>query len=87
VMTLLGACKVLGGLALLAPGVPRLAEWAYAGIVFNLVGAALSHAAVGHPMTKVMAPLVVLAVAVASWALRPPSRRLDVPKSRAAPAN
>jgi len=73
----LGACKVLGGLALLAPRLPRLKEWAYAGITCNLIGAAASHAAAGHPATKVMAPLLVLAVALTSWSLRPASRRLD----------
>jgi uncharacterized membrane protein YphA (DoxX/SURF4 family) len=73
---LLGGCKLLGGLALLAPGLPRLKEWAYAGIAFNLIGAAVSHAAVGHPAAKVIAPLVVLALAGASWALRPARRKL-----------
>lgn len=77
VMTLLGGCKVLGGIALLAPGLPRLKEWAYAGIAFNLVGAAVSHAAVGHPTAKVLAPLVVLALAVASCVLRPANRRIE----------
>jgi uncharacterized membrane protein YphA (DoxX/SURF4 family) len=75
-ITLLGGCKLLGGLALLAPGLPRLKEWAYAGIAFNLMGAAVSHAAVGHPTAKVIAPLVVLAFAGASWALRPANRQL-----------
>jgi uncharacterized membrane protein YphA (DoxX/SURF4 family) len=75
-ITLLGGCKVLGGLALLTPGFPRLKEWAYAGIAFNLIGAAVSHAAVGHPAAKVIAPVAVLAVVVASWALRPANRRL-----------
>jgi uncharacterized membrane protein YphA (DoxX/SURF4 family) len=75
-VTLLGGCKVLGGLALLVPGLPRLKEWAYAGIAFNLIGAAVSHAAVGHPAAKVIGPLVVLALAGASWALLPANRRL-----------
>jgi uncharacterized membrane protein YphA (DoxX/SURF4 family) len=76
-VTLLGACKVLGGVALVAPGFPRLKEWAYAGIAFNLIGAAVSHAAVGHPTAKVIAPLVVLAFAVASCVLRPANRRVQ----------
>jgi uncharacterized membrane protein YphA (DoxX/SURF4 family) len=76
-VTLLGAFKLLGGLALLAPRLPRLKEWAYAGIVFNLIGAAVSHAAVGHPAAKVTIPLVYLGIVVASWSLRPASRRLD----------
>ena len=75
-VTILGAWKLLGGLALLAPRLPRLKEWAYAGIAFDLTGAAFSHAAVGHPAAKVIAPLVILGLAAASWALRPASRRL-----------
>jgi uncharacterized membrane protein YphA (DoxX/SURF4 family) len=77
VVTLLGGCKVLGGLALLAPGLPRLKEWAYAGITFNLLGAAVSHATAGHPAVKVIAPLVILGIALASWRLRPASRRIE----------
>ena len=75
-VTILGARKLLGGLALLAPRLPRLKEWAYAGIAFDLTGAAFSHAAVAHPAAKVIAPLVILGLAAASWALRPASRRL-----------
>ena len=43
-VTILGTWKVLGGLAILAPRLPRLKEWAYAGIAFDLTGAAFSHA-------------------------------------------
>ena len=75
-VTILGAWKLLGGLALLAPRLPRLKEWAYAGIAFDLTGAAFSHAAVAHPAAKVIAPLVILGIAAGSWALRPASRRL-----------
>lgn len=82
-VTWLGACKLLGGATLLAPRVARLKEWAYAGITFNLVAAALSHAAVAHPAPKVLAPLLLLAVALASWHLRPPSRRLEPSPSAA----
>ena len=49
---------------------------AYAGIAFDLTGAACSHAAVGDPAVKVIVPLVILAIAVASWALRPASRKI-----------
>jgi uncharacterized membrane protein YphA (DoxX/SURF4 family) len=74
--TILGAWKVLGAAALFAPGLPRLKEWAYAGIVFDLTGAAFSHAASGDPAGKVITPLVLLALAAASWALRPEGRKL-----------
>src|SRR6185437_13835354 len=41
---IIGAWKVLGGVALLVPRLPQLKEWAYAGIFFNMTGAAISHA-------------------------------------------
>src|SRR4051812_40398041 len=73
---ILGAWKVLGGVVILAPRLPRLKEWAYAGMVFDLTGAAASHAAVGDPAGKVVAPLIITGIALASWALRPESRTL-----------
>jgi hypothetical protein len=75
-VTLLGFWKTLGGLAVLAPRLPRVKEWAYAGMAFDLTSAAVSHAAVGHPALKVIVPLVILAIVAASWALRPAARRL-----------
>jgi len=76
VATLLGTWKLLGALAILVPGAPRLKEWAYAGIAFDLSGAVVSHATVGDGIGQFAAPLVLLALAFASWALRPASRRL-----------
>lgn len=75
--TLLGGWKVLGALAVLAPGLPRLKEWAYAGIAFDLTGAAFSHLSVGDEAAKVVIPLVLLGVAVTSWTLRPANRTLQ----------
>jgi hypothetical protein len=80
---LLGVWKVLGGLAIVAPGFPRLKEWAYAGILFELTGAAVANAtmgaSIGAEWWHVPAPLLVAAIMVGSWALRPPSRRLPGP--------
>lgn len=76
VATLLGTWKLLGAAAILAPGMPRLKEWAYAGMFFDLTGAALSHAAVHDPAPKIITPLVLAALAIASWLLRPQSRVL-----------
>jgi hypothetical protein len=75
-LTLIGAWKVLGAAAILAPRAPRLKEWAYAGIVFDLTGAVLSHLAVGDPLTLALPASIVAMLALASWALRPSSRRL-----------
>jgi len=74
--TILGAWKVLSVPALLLPGLPRVKEWAYAGMFFDLTGAAFSHAAVSDPAAKVITPLVIAALLIASWWLRPASRVL-----------
>jgi uncharacterized membrane protein YphA (DoxX/SURF4 family) len=42
----IGVMKVLGVIAILVPGFPRLKEWAYAGLFFDLVGAIYSFIAV-----------------------------------------
>jgi hypothetical protein len=78
---ILGFWKVLGAIAILVPRYPRLKEWAYAGIFFDLTGAAVSCAAVGGYGAygfHVIAPLVLTALTVASWALRPESRTIGV---------
>jgi uncharacterized membrane protein YphA (DoxX/SURF4 family) len=73
---ILGVWKVLGGIAVLAPGLPRLKEWAYAGMFFDLSGASASHAAIREPVGPIVTPLIILAIVMASWALRPASRKL-----------
>jgi hypothetical protein len=73
---MLGFLKILGGIAILVPRFPLLKEWAYAGIVFNMAGAAASRIFVGDPAGHIIAPLVICAIAVASWHLRPASRKI-----------
>lgn len=48
----LGVAKVLGTVAILVPGWPRLKEWAYAGFVFDLTGAMYSFMSVGDPVSN-----------------------------------
>ena len=76
---ILGVWKVLGAIAILVPRFPRLKEWAYAGIFFDLTGAAASCAAVGGYGAyafHVIAPLILTGLTVASWALRPEGRTI-----------
>jgi hypothetical protein len=78
---ILGFWKVLGAIAILVPRFPRLKEWAYAGIFFDLTGAAASCAAVGVYGAfgfHILAPLIIAGLTVASWALRPASRFIGV---------
>jgi uncharacterized membrane protein YphA (DoxX/SURF4 family) len=76
-LVILGIWKLLGAVALVIPRFPRLKEWAYAGVLFDLTGAVASLSVSGLISVGTMAyPIVMTCVAVASWALRPPSRRL-----------
>ena len=78
---ILGCWKALGAIAILVPRFPLLKEWAYAGIFFDLTGAAASCAAVGGYGAyafHVLAPLILTGLTVASWALRPPSRTIGI---------
>jgi uncharacterized membrane protein YphA (DoxX/SURF4 family) len=79
-MSILGVWYISAGLVLLAPRLPRLKEWAYAGLVINYTGAAASHIAVGDDGKTLVGPAVFLVLTVASWALRPPARR-DLPSA------
>ena len=76
--TILGFWKVVGAIVVLAPRLPRLKEWAYAGAFFNLTGAFASHVACGDDARHVWLPLILAGIALASWALRPPDRRLGI---------
>lgn len=75
VLAILGVWKIPGAITLIVPGLLRLKEWAYAGIVFELSAGAVSHAICGHRQ-EMIAPVVLAGVALTSWALRPPSRVL-----------
>jgi hypothetical protein len=72
----LGLGKVLAILAILWPGLPRLKEWAYAGIFFNMLGAIVSHVARNDPAWSIVVTVTIAAITLASWALRPQNRRL-----------
>ena len=78
VLWIIGIWKILGAITVVVPGFVRLKEWAYAGIVFELSGAAASLAACGRSL-DLIAPLFLLGLALASWALRPASRTLGKP--------
>jgi uncharacterized membrane protein YphA (DoxX/SURF4 family) len=77
--TIIGFWKILGAIAILVPRFPRLKEWAYAGIFFNMTGAAFTNVAVGVAVWHLIVDLVLAALTIASWALRPASRRLEGP--------
>ena len=70
-LNILGAWKIFGAIAIVIPGVPRVKEWAYAGMAFDLTGAAFSRAASGDSVITVLVPVIIAILVVTSWALRP----------------
>ena len=67
----IGWVKVLGVMAILIPGFPRIKEWAYAGLVFDLVGAMYSTTAVAGQLDAfgVVFMTVIIGMAFASYFL------------------
>lgn len=55
----LGLAKLLGIIAVLVPGFPRLKEWAYAGLFFDLTGAIYSMFSIGAPVSDWLLTLVL----------------------------
>lgn len=76
VMPILGTAYVLAAIAIIIPGLPRLKEWAYAGVVFAMTAAFVSHVSIGDSFAEMAPPLVILSLNVASYVLRPNSRRI-----------
>lgn len=62
-----GITKVLGIVALLIPGYPRLKEWVYAGFTFDLVGAIYCLIAIGFPALRLWPQLIALALLAGSY--------------------
>jgi uncharacterized membrane protein YphA (DoxX/SURF4 family) len=71
---LLGIAKLLGVIALLIPGWPRLKEWAYAGFTFAWIAASVAHYLANEKPSAVM-PLVLLVLLAISYVTRPPDRQ------------
>jgi len=75
-LTILGIWKILGVITVLAPKLPVLKEWAYAGFFFAMSGAAISHIALGDPVTEILPSLLLLTLTIVSWYFRPESRKI-----------
>jgi hypothetical protein len=72
----LGIAKPVAAIVLLVPGFALLKEWAYAGVTFALVMAAISAYSSGDGVKVWILPLVLLAIVAVSYITRPPNRRL-----------
>lgn len=63
----LGIAKILAVIAILIPGYPRVKEWAYAGLTFDLIGATYSQVAVHMPAAQCSFMVIWFAVLAGSY--------------------
>ncbi|WP_317898429.1 DoxX family protein [Aurantibacillus circumpalustris] len=59
--------KILGVIAILIPGYPRIKEWAYAGLIFDLAGATYSQIAAGMPTDGLIFMAISFTLAFGSY--------------------
>jgi len=63
----IGFAKILGSIAILIPGFPRIKEWAYAGLAFDLIGAVYSNISVGPIQAQMALMLVWIVPGIVSY--------------------
>lgn len=78
-MVILGYWKLAGAIAIVIPKTPVVKEWAYAGMFINLTAASMSNYISGLGTKEIIAPLTMIPFVIASWLLRPASRRFEKP--------
>ena len=69
IIPFLSVAKLLGLIVILQPKFPRLKEWAYAGIAFDIIGAGYSILAIGSPLTHIIFPVIALLILLGSYFL------------------
>jgi uncharacterized membrane protein YphA (DoxX/SURF4 family) len=70
IIPFIGVTHILGGLGLLIPKAPRLTEWVYAGLTFDLLLASYSHLNGSGNLWDKVDPIIVMAFVFASYVLR-----------------
>jgi uncharacterized membrane protein YphA (DoxX/SURF4 family) len=70
IIPLIGVTHILGGVGLLIPKVPRLTEWAYAGLTITLFLTFYSQLNSGGSAWDKFDPILVMAFVFASYGLR-----------------
>ena len=63
----IGIAKCLGVVAIIIPGFPRIKEWAYAGLFFDLIGATYSIIASGGHMGQCLVMILPIALGILSY--------------------
>lgn len=75
-LTIIGVWKILGVIAVMAPKMSLIKEWAYAGFFFLMSGAIFTHLAVRDEWVEYFGPALLLVLTIVSWYFRPADRKL-----------
>ena len=75
-LTIIGAWKILGVVAILIPKFPLLKGWAYAGFFITMSGAIISHLMSGSEAKEIFGPALLLVLTIISWYFRPVDKKL-----------
>lgn len=68
--SVIGLTHILGGLGLLIPNRPRLTQWVFAGLAYDLILAAISHIASHDAFSNALHPIVLIVFLGILYALR-----------------
>ena len=69
-LKILGGWKMLASIIILIPGIPRIKEWVFAGMIFDLTGAALSRYFSGDTLQMIIIPIVIAGLVTINYILR-----------------
>lgn len=67
IIPFMGLAKILGVIAIWIPGYPRIKEWAYAGMFYDLLGATYGAFATSQPPDKSYPLLALIAMILAAY--------------------
>ncbi|MBG9377809.1 DoxX family protein [Panacibacter sp. DH6] len=75
-LTIIGAWKIAGVIAVLVPKLALVKEWAYAGFIFVMTGAVFSHLAMNDEAIEFFGPVLLILLSIVSWYFRPADKKL-----------
>lgn len=69
-LKIIGTWKILAAITIVVPKNSRFKEWAYAGMMFDLTGAALSRFFIGDSLQMIIVPIAIAGLVTFNYSLR-----------------
>jgi hypothetical protein len=67
IIPFIGIAKIVASIVLVIPGIPRMKEWAYAGLIIDLTGALYSLLMIGGGMQAFVGMMIPILIGVISY--------------------